>query len=76
MCFREGAVPLEWKSACVVSLYKGKGGKYECSSFRSKNLLSIVGKIYGSVDRERSARNRKDGRKGAVWAYSRQIMHG
>uniref|UniRef100_A0A3P9JM39 ribonuclease H n=1 Tax=Oryzias latipes TaxID=8090 RepID=A0A3P9JM39_ORYLA len=36
-------------SACVVPLYKGKGDKYECGSFRGISLLSVVGKVYGRV---------------------------
>ena len=24
-CFREGVVPKEWKSVCIVPWYKGKG---------------------------------------------------
>ena len=53
VCFREGTVPLEWKSACVVPLYKGKGDKFECGSFRGISLLSVVGKVYGRVLIER-----------------------
>ena len=48
-CFRVGAVPLDWVSACVVPLYKGKGDKCECGSFRGISLLSVVGKIYGRI---------------------------
>ena len=53
VCFREGRVPSDWRSACVVPLYKGKGDKYECSSYRGISLLSVVGKVYGRVLIER-----------------------
>ncbi len=53
VCFREGTVPLEWRSACVVPLYKGKGDKFECSSFWGISLLSVVGKVYVRVLVER-----------------------
>uniref|UniRef100_A0A8C8DHP6 ribonuclease H n=1 Tax=Oryzias sinensis TaxID=183150 RepID=A0A8C8DHP6_9TELE len=49
VCFANGQVPLDWMSACVVPLYKGKGDKYECGSFRGISLLSVVGKVYGRV---------------------------
>lgn len=29
-----GEVPADWISVCVMPLYKEKGHKYECSSFR------------------------------------------
>ena len=31
----------------MVPLYKSKGDKYECASFRDISLLSVVGKVYG-----------------------------
>ncbi len=42
---------IDWTIACVVPLYKGKGDKYECTSFRGRpiSLLSVVGKVYGEV---------------------------
>ncbi len=33
----------------MVPLYKGKGDKYECTSFRGISLLSVVGKVYGKM---------------------------
>ncbi len=53
VCLREGTVPLEWRSACVVPLYKGKEDKFECSSLRVISLPSVVGKVYGRVLVER-----------------------
>ncbi len=42
-------VPIDWTSACVVPLYKGKGDKYKCASFRGKKYMSVAGKVYGKV---------------------------
>ncbi len=47
--FFSSMVPIDWTKACVVPLYKGKGDKYGCTSFRDINLLSVVGKVYGKV---------------------------
>ena len=45
LCFIIGVVPKEWCEASTVPLYKGKGDKYECGSYRSISLLSVVGKL-------------------------------
>ena len=52
-CFEVGCVPGDWKSACIVPLYKGKGDTRECGSYRGISLLSVVGKVYGRVLIER-----------------------
>ena len=52
-CFVSGCVPEDWKSACIVPLYKGKGDRRECGSYRGISLLSVVGKVYGRVLIER-----------------------
>lgn len=49
VCFESGIVPVDWVSACIVPLYKGKGDKYECTSYRGISLLSVVGKVYGRI---------------------------
>ena len=41
---------VDWMSACVVPLYKGKGDKYECVNFRSISLLSVE-EMYGRVQK-------------------------
>jgi hypothetical protein len=46
---RYEAVPMDWKVACVIPIYKGKGDKSECGNYRGIILLSVVGKVYGSV---------------------------
>ena len=38
-------VPMDWRDACIVPLYKGKGDKCECSNCRGISLLSVVGKL-------------------------------
>ena len=42
LCFVSGVVPKEWCEACIVPLYKGKGDKYECGSYRGISLLSVL----------------------------------
>ena len=40
-------VPMDWRGACIVPQYKGKGDKCECSNSRGISLLYVVGKLYG-----------------------------
>ena len=40
---------MDWRGACIVPLYKGKGDKCECSNSRGISLSSVVGKLYGRV---------------------------
>ena len=49
LSFDMGVVPMDWRGACIVPLYKGKGDKYECSDSRGISLLSAVGKLFGRV---------------------------
>ena len=49
VCYVQGVAPLDWKKACVVPLYKGKGDIQDCGSHRGISLLSTVGKIYGRI---------------------------
>ena len=44
---------MDWRGACIVPLYKGKGDKCDCSNSRGSSLLSVVGKLYGRVQIER-----------------------
>ena len=41
--------PMDWRGACLVPLYKGKGDKCEYSNSRGISLLSVVGKLFGRV---------------------------
>ena len=49
VCFVTSEVPVDWVSACIAPLFKGKGDKQECSNYRGISLLSVVGKVYGRV---------------------------
>ena len=40
---------MDWRGACIVPLYKGKGDKCECSNLSGISLLSVVGKPFGRV---------------------------
>ena len=42
-------VPSEWKEGIITSLYKGKGAKTDCSSYRPISLLSVPGKVFTHV---------------------------
>ncbi len=37
----------------TVPLYKGKGSRNECGSYRGISLLSVPGKVYGRIFTER-----------------------
>ena len=47
--FGMGAVPIDWRGACILPLYEGKGDKCECSYSRGISLLSVVGKLFGRL---------------------------
>ncbi|KAK3893161.1 hypothetical protein Pcinc_003002 [Petrolisthes cinctipes] len=53
LAWRQGEVPEDWRRAIIVPLYKGKGSKDECGSYRGISLLSVPGKVYGKVLTER-----------------------
>ena len=42
LSFDMWVVPMDKHGACIVSLYKGKGDKCECSKWRGISLLSVV----------------------------------
>jgi len=44
-CWESGTVPQDLRDAVIVSLYKNKGEKSDCSNYRGITLLSIAGKI-------------------------------
>jgi len=44
-----GRVPADWKESLIISLYKGKGQKTNCSSYRPISLLSVPGKVFAHV---------------------------
>ena len=48
-CWEKGTLPQDLRDAVIVSLYKNKGEKSDCSKYRSITLLSIAGKILARV---------------------------
>lgn len=49
VCWEKGTIPQDFKDALIVSLYKNKGEKSDCSNYRGISLLSIAGKILARV---------------------------
>ena len=49
LCWEKGLVPKDLCDAVIVSLYKNKGEKSDCSNYRGIMLLSIAGKILARV---------------------------
>ena len=49
MTFESGVLSEEWRSAVIVSLYKGKGKRNESENYRGITLLNVVGKIYAGI---------------------------
>ena len=47
--FLYGGCAYDWRGACIVPLYKGKGDKCECSNSRCINLLSVVDMLFGRI---------------------------
>ena len=60
MAWERGVVPADWTKAIIVPVYKGKGRRGECGSYRGISLLSIPGKVYGKVIVERVQRLTKE----------------
>ena len=48
-CWEEGELPHELRDAIIITLYKNKGEKSDCSSYRGITLLSIAGKILARI---------------------------
>ena len=57
VCMSSGVVPNEWKTGCIIPLYKGKGDPLECKNNRGISLLSVPGKVYGRILIERVIEN-------------------
>ena len=47
--WRTGHIPSDWKVGILIALYKGKGPKADCSSYRPITLLSVPGKVFAHV---------------------------
>ena len=48
-CWERGVLPQDLKDAVLVSLYKNKGEKSDCSNYRGITLLSIAGKVLARI---------------------------
>ena len=48
-CWEQGKLPRDLRDAVIVTLYKNKGEKSNCSNYRGITLLSIAGKIFARV---------------------------
>ena len=44
-----GDVPVAWRQAIIVMLYKGKGPKDEAGNYRGISLLSLPGKVFAAI---------------------------
>ncbi len=49
----KGEVPDDWKKAIILPLYKGKGRRSKCRSYKGISLLNVPGKVYGRISTER-----------------------
>ena len=52
-CWEEGYVPQDMRDANIVTLYKNKGDRSDCSNHRGISLLSVVGKVLARVALQR-----------------------
>ena len=48
-CWEQGILPQDLKDAVIISLYKNKGEKSDCSNYRGITLLSIAGKVLARI---------------------------
>ena len=51
MSLREGFVPLEWKEANIIPLFK-KGSRYKSVNYRPVSLTSVICKLLESIIRD------------------------
>ena len=48
-CWEQGYIPQDMHDANIVTLYKNKGDRSDCNSYRGISLLSIIGKAFARV---------------------------
>ena len=48
-CWEQGTLPQDFRDAVIITLYKNKGVKSDCSNYRGITLLSIAGKILARI---------------------------
>ena len=49
VCWEQGKIPNDLRDAVIITLYKNKGEKSDCSNYRGITLLSIAGKILARI---------------------------
>ena len=49
-CMESGVVPEDWKAACVVPVYKGRGDRRDCANYRNKYIGYSVENIWKGID--------------------------
>ena len=50
----EREVPEDWKNAIVIPIWKKKGSRKDCSTYRGLSLNSHVGKLYAKILEQRA----------------------
>ena len=48
-CWEQGKLPQDLRDAVIITLYKNKGEKSDCSNYRGITVLSIAGKVLARV---------------------------
>ena len=48
-CWQEGAVPQDMRDAKIITFFKNKGERSDCSNYRGISLLSVIGKVFAKV---------------------------
>jgi len=47
--WRTRKIPTDCKDGIIITLYKGKGAKFECSNYRPITLMSVPAKVFAYV---------------------------
>ncbi|GFN82466.1 hypothetical protein PoB_000897200 [Plakobranchus ocellatus] len=48
-CWEKGKLPQDFRDAVIITIFKNKGEKSDCSNYRGITLLSIAGKVLARV---------------------------
>ena len=48
-CWEQGKLPQDLRDAVIITLYKNKGEKSDCSNYRGITLLSTAGKVFARM---------------------------
>ena len=76
VCYWEqGKLPQVLRDAVIITLYKNKREKSECSNYRRINLLFIVGKIVARVLLNRTHYCRRTPPKEPMWFQGQSVNH-